>query len=53
MKILIQAPQIIDPGSPFHQQVKNLLINNGQITEIGDKLFSADQVIKAEGMKLL
>jgi dihydroorotase len=52
MKILIQAPQIVDPGSPFHQQVKNVLINDGQITEVGDKLFSADQVIKAEGMKL-
>lgn len=52
MKILIQAPQILDPGSPFHQKEKNVLIHNGRIAEIGDKNFAADKVIKAEGMKL-
>ncbi|MBL7856649.1 MAG: dihydroorotase [Cyclobacteriaceae bacterium] len=52
MKILIQAPEIIDIQSPFHQQQKNVLINNGKIAEIGDKNYSADRVIKAEGMKL-
>lgn len=52
MKILIQAPEIIDSNSPFHQKIKNVLITNGRITEIGDKNYSADRVIKAEGMKL-
>lgn len=52
MKILLQAPEIIDPNSPFHQKEKNVLINNGRIQEIGDKNYSADKVIKAEGMKL-
>ena len=52
MKILIQAPEIIDSNSPFHQKTKNVLITNGRITEIGDKNYSADRVIKAEGMKL-
>jgi dihydroorotase len=52
MKILIQSPEIIDPNSPFHQKVKNVLINNGKIAEIGDKNYAADKVIKAEGMKL-
>lgn len=52
MKILIQAPEIIDSSSPFHQKVKNVLINNGRIAEIGDKSYAADRVIKAEGMKL-
>jgi formylmethanofuran dehydrogenase subunit A len=52
MKILLQAPQLIDPASPFHLKEKNVLINNGKIVEIGDKNFSADRVIKAEGMKL-
>ncbi len=52
MKILIQSPEIIDPNSPFHQKVKNVLINNGKIVEIGDKNFSADKVIKADGMIL-
>lgn len=52
MKILIQSAQILDSNSPFHQKEKNILINNGRIAEIGDKNFSADKVIKAEGMKL-
>ena len=52
MKILIQSPQILDPNSPFHKKEKNVLIINGRIAEIGDKNFSADKVIKAEGMKL-
>ena len=52
MKILLQAPEIIDSTSPFHQKVKNVLLNNGRIAEIGDKNYSADRIIKAEGMKL-
>jgi dihydroorotase len=52
MKILIQSPQIIDSNSSFHLKEKNVLINNGRITEIGDKNYSADKVIKAEGMLL-
>jgi dihydroorotase len=52
MKILLQAPEIIDSNSPFHQKVKNVLINNGRIAEIGDKSYAADRTIKAEGMKL-
>lgn len=52
MKILIQSPEIIDSNSPYHKKEKNVLIQNGRITEIGDKNYSADKVIKAEGMKL-
>lgn len=52
MKILLQAPEIIDSNSPFHQKVKNVLIVNGRIAEIGDKNYAADRTIKAEGMKL-
>lgn len=52
MKILIQSPEILHPNSPFHQKEKNVLIHNGRIAAIGDKNFSADQTIKAEGMKL-
>lgn len=52
MKILIQAAEILDPDSPFHQKQKNLLIQNGRISAIGDKSFPADKVIKAEGMKV-
>ncbi|MCU0396640.1 MAG: dihydroorotase [Cyclobacteriaceae bacterium] len=52
MKILIQAAKIINSDSPFHKKVKNILIQNGQIAEIGDKNYSADKVIEAEGMLL-
>jgi dihydroorotase len=52
MKILIQSPEIIDSQSSFHKKEKNVLLNNGRIVEIGDKNYSADRVIKAEGMKL-
>ncbi len=52
MKILIQSAEILDPGSPFHQKQKNVLINNSRISAIGDKNYSADKVIQADGMKL-
>lgn len=52
MKILIQAPEIIDPESSFHLKQKNVLLVNGKIAGIGDKNYSADRVIKADGMKL-
>jgi dihydroorotase len=52
VKILIQGAQILDSSSSFHQKVKNILIHNGKIAEIGDKNFSADRTIKADGMLL-
>jgi dihydroorotase len=52
VKIFIQGARILDSKSSFHQKVKNVLINNGRISEIGDKNLSADKTIKAEGMIL-
>lgn len=52
MKILIQSAKILCPNSSFHQKKRNILINNGRIAEIGDKNFSADKVIDADGMFL-
>jgi dihydroorotase len=52
VKILIQGATILDSRSSFHQKKKNLLINDGLITEIGDKNFGADKTIKADGMLL-
>ncbi len=52
MKILIQGAEIIDKNSPFHQQEKNILIQNGRIVSISEKPVAADKVIKAQGMKL-
>lgn len=52
MKILIQSAKIVCKGSPFHLKTKNVVVNNGRIAEIGDKSYSADKVIDAEGMLL-
>lgn len=52
MKILLQGVEILDSRSPHHLKEKNVLINNGVIAEIGDKNYSADKVIRGNGMKL-
>lgn len=52
MKILIQSPKIISPGSAHHLKKKNVLIANGKVAEIGEKNFSADRSIDADGMFL-
>lgn len=52
MKILIRSALIVSPQSPFHKKKKNVLIQNGRIEEIGDKNYSADKIIEAEGMIL-
>jgi dihydroorotase len=52
MKILIRSALIVSPQSPFHRKKKNVLIQNGRIEEIGDKNYTADRVIEAEGMIL-
>ena len=52
MKVLLQSPLILDKRSSFHKKKKNVLIQNGKILEIGDKNYSADRVIEADGMIL-
>ena len=52
MKILIQSATLVNPKSPFHAKKKNVLIQDGRITEIGDKKLAADKVIDATGMIL-
>ncbi len=52
MKILIQSAKILNADSPFHKKVKNILINNGRIAEIGDKKYPAEKTIDAKGMIL-
>jgi dihydroorotase len=52
MKTLIRSAQILSPQSPFHKKIKNVLIQNGRIEEMGDKNYTADKVIEAEGMIL-
>ncbi len=52
MKILIQSAKVLHAGSSIHKKVRNLLIQNGRIADIGDKKFSADKTIDARGMIL-
>lgn len=49
MEIIIRAARIIDTGSPFHNQVKDILISNGKIKKIGAKLQNTS---KAKEVKL-
>lgn len=52
MKILLQSAKILAADSSFHKKLKNVLIQNGRIAEIGDKKYAADKVIQAKGMIL-
>lgn len=38
MNLLLKSATIIDNSSPFHLQIKDILIENGTITKIGEKL---------------
>lgn len=52
MKILIKGAVLVDRQSPHHLKSKNVLIQNGRISDIGDKSYSADKTIEASGMYL-
>ena len=42
MEILIRSARIVDTGSPFHNQVKDIFISDGKIKKIGNKLPSVN-----------
>ena len=46
MKVLIRSVRIIDKNSPFNGQVKDILIRDGKIAEIGDGLSDAEALVK-------
>src|SRR6476661_7285523 len=50
MDILLRQARIIDPSSPFHQQLTDIFIQNGVISQIGTSQNSADQVIEIPGL---
>lgn len=52
MKYKLQNVRIIDPRSAWHQQVKDIIIDQGQIQEIGGNE-EVDKVIDASGMAVL
>ncbi|AFD06047.1 dihydroorotase [Solitalea canadensis] len=50
MKFLIKSATIVDPNSSFNGQVKDILIDNGQITQIDDQIDAKDaQLYDATG----
>ncbi|SDG46927.1 dihydroorotase [Mucilaginibacter sp. P25] len=49
MNLLIKSATILDPGSSFHQQVADILIENGVITRIADDIDADTELFDAEG----
>lgn len=49
MNLLIKSATILDPGSSFHQQVADILIENGVITRIADDIDADVELFNAEG----
>ena len=51
MKVLLQQAVIIDPGSPHHRSEKDILIDNGIIRDIADRISTtADTTIREAGL---
>ncbi len=51
MNILLRQAQIIDPNSPYHNQIADIFIQNGNIASIGStSAENFDQVIQVEGL---
>ena len=52
MEILLRSARIIDTGSPFHNQVKDILISDGLIKKIGHKLAGSSKAkeVKADNL---
>jgi len=49
MNLLIKSATILDPGSSFHQQVADILIEKGVITRIADDIDADAELFDAEG----
>lgn len=52
MNLLIKSATISDPGSPFNQQIVDVLIEKGQITKIAPKIDSDTESFDAGGKHL-
>ena len=52
MEILLRSARIVDTGSPFNNQVKDILISGGKIKKIGAKLQNSSKAkeIKADNL---
>ena len=52
MNLLIKSATIIDPNSSFHQQIADILITDGIITQIGKGIKADAPVFEAEGKQV-
>jgi dihydroorotase len=52
MNLLIKSATIVDPNSPFHQQVADILIQDGKITGISSEIKAEAEVFDAKGKQL-
>jgi dihydroorotase len=52
MNLLIKSATISDPGSPFYQQVADVLIEKGQIVKVAKKISSDVETFDARGKHL-
>ena len=52
MNLLIKSATISDPGSPYYQQVTDVLIENGQIVKIAKVIESDAEIFDARGKQL-
>ena len=52
MSLLLRSALIVDPSSPYHGEIKNVLISNGKIDSISDAVPDADEVVHSEKMIL-
>ncbi len=51
MEFLIRAVQILHSDSPLHKSTKDILISNGRIEKIADRIDFVGQVISADNLK--
>jgi dihydroorotase len=49
MNLLIKSATILDPGSAFHQQIADILIENGLITRIAEDIEADAELVEAAG----
>ncbi len=52
MSILIKNVEIFDTNSSFHQQVKNVLVENGKIVRVTDSTIEATEIVDGTNLKL-
>lgn len=53
MKLLVRSVRVIDKKSPFHGQVKDILVEDGKISKIGEGLETGDaEEISGEGLSV-